>query len=533
MLDNGIEGTCFVTQPKRLATSGCGARLQVELDSKFLRDQQDAHLSVDVDAVGILYRGYRSMPKDRADARIIVLTDGLLAQMVSNNRRLPDASVIVIDEVHDFGLNIEYLLAELTLALRERPDLRLVLMSATVNAEEILAHFSAFSPTRIDVEGETKHLEMIYLQPDEVEYSYQFHIYHAVRLFITDPDIESGDCLVFLPGVAEIVQISEGCRKALSQDYPDALAKVEILKLAKDLPLDEQNLVKTDRYVDGRKLRKIIFATNVAETSITLPDIRLVVETGKGKMSQYDPTTLSTDLILVSCSQHQVQQRRGRAGRVSDGVVCHCYTLDEFGRLEKFSPRPLKHADLTPIIPKILNGGSQLRSYPWFTHPEPEFLVAALSRMIDFGLLENGADVTSAKLTALGNVAVQLDLTPELVVLFDYAKPVDGVAPTFAYELLIIISMIASGESIYAKIPEDDGGRMDAIRATYTIPDSDHLSELNLFHAWHHAYVTGRDSNFCSEFGLVKPTLQDVKDRTLELVRKYKSKSQVAPWKYC
>lgn len=484
---------------------------------------------IDKDRVGYVHRGARMMPKDRDQAKIVVITDGLLVAMLRNNPSIPDADVIIIDEVHELSRNIEFLLGKMKPVLRARPDLRLVLMSATCDADAICRHFVDFSPVRIDIAGKTKRLDRVTLGEGEKEYSYEVMAYHLIRKFLIDPEITRGDCLVFLPGIGEISQIHDFCLRNLGEDEPEIFAKCELLRLARDLPLDEQALVTTDRFhADGSLLRKVIFATNVAETSITLPNVRLVATAGKSKMSHYDPAIMSTDLISVPCSRHQITQQLGRAGRTSDGVGICFFTETEYQMLPEFSPRALLHADLTPMIPQIIHGGIKLKDFEWFTQPEPEQLVTALSRLADAGIIHNQPDTVDVELTEMGKVAVELDLDSDMVSLFFYARPVEGVSPTYAYDLLVLIAILSAGSSLYTAKLEDDGGQAATIRSRYTLPESEHLSLLNLWFAWRHARSIGHDVNFCAEYGLVRNLCIEIEQHVKDLLLKYNSESRMS-----
>jgi HrpA-like RNA helicase len=185
----------------------------------------------------------------------------------------------------------------------------------------------------------------------------------------------------------------------------------------------------------------MIFATNVAETSITLPNVRMVIDSGLNKMLHFDPLTLSTELQLVRLSKHQVTQRIGQTGRTSDREAVHCYSKEEFDLTPKLSPRPLSHANLTPILPKLLSAGFQVDKFHWFTRPFPEQFVLALGCLTDYDLVKSATDNVSLtendiSLTEKGKIMSQLDLTPEQFALFDYVKPTeDCTIPVFTYNI--------------------------------------------------------------------------------------------------
>lgn len=466
------------------------------------------------------------MPKNEDDAKIVVLTDGLLRSMLNKDMAdpIPKAAVVIIDEVHELSQNIQYLLAVMLVVLRRRPDLRLVLMSATCNAPALRNHFVDFKPIQIDVAGATQRLTHVFLKESDRTSSYEVLIIRSLRLMFLDSRITDGDCLIFLPGVGEISQISSMSYKVLNQDHPEAFRNVEFLRLSRDVPLDEQNLVSTDRFVeDGTVKRKIIFATNIAETSITLPRIRMVVLTGKNKLSHFDPTTLATDLIPIQCSKHQLTQQAGRAGRTQPGLVMHCYHKSTYDSLSVNPVDPLLHSDLTMDLIQILAATGDIKTHCWFTIPDPEQIDSALVRMADHGLINNDAHATKLVLTDKGRLAAEVDLNPEMISLFVYACPVGGVAPLFAYDILVLIAITASG-SFIRSLGKDDNGTLQKVLARFTEPSSDHLTLINIWLAWKYLFIAGRDINFCEEYSLSRSNCIEIDKAVKVLLDDYEGK---------
>jgi HrpA-like RNA helicase len=460
------------------------------------------------------------MPKNENDAKIVVLTDGLLRSMLNKDMKdpIPQAAIVIIDEAHELSQNIEYLLAVMRVVLKRRPDLRLILMSATCNAERICRHFASFKPIQINVAGATQQLTHIWLKESDLTSSYEVLIVRSLRMMYLDPRITDGDALVFLPGVGEISQVSAQCLKVLNQEHPDAFRNVEFLRLSRDVPLDERNLVSTDRFAeDGTVKRKIIFATNIAETSITLPRIRMVVLTGKNKLSHFDPTTLATDLIPIQCSKHQLTQQAGRAGRVQPGIVVHCYHKSTYDKLDLNPVETLRHSDLTMDLIQILASTGDIRSHGWFTTPDPEQIDSALIRMADHGLINNSSDVTKLVLTDKGRLSAELELNPEMTSLFVYASPKEGDAPLFAYDILVLIAITSASGSFIQSLGKDDNGTSQKVLARFTEPSSDHLTLINLWLAWKHLFLVGRDINFCEEYALSRSTCVDI-DKALKVL---------------
>lgn len=452
------------------------------------------------------------------------MTDEIYANILAETSEIPvpDSAIIMIDEIHLVSLDVEFLLMAMPKVLERRPDLRLVLASATCDAERLLGHFSEFSPIKVQIDGSAHHVQHVYLHPEDRSFRYNLMILDRLRIFLLDP-LSEGDCLVFVPNVAEIDYISGMCSRILIQEHGAGFKNVEFLALSKDKPLDEYTIVSTTRPAeDGSAInkRKVIFATSVAASSITLPDIRLVIISGKNEISHYDATTDATDDITVPCSKDEITQMCGRAGRIQPGLVEHCYYEEDFKRLHQRPPLPSFHSDLTPVLMKRLVFGDR-KSLKWFNPPFSEHVETSFRRMIEAGIIPRS---DNPALTEKGLLSFKLGLSPEMTTMFEYAAPVRGAAPTYACDLLLLIAISVEG-SFVAFMPPDDKYIFRRIRAGLVEGTSDHLSLIMIWIAWRREYRVSRDMDLCEEYGLDRSVCVEIDGALVKLISQYEGQS--------
>ncbi|MEA2068000.1 MAG: helicase-related protein, partial [Verrucomicrobiota bacterium] len=294
----GKTGRIGVTQPRRLAATGMARRVAEEMGTDYGK------------GVGCQVR----FADQTCDETIIkFMTDGILLAETQRDRHLQQYDCIIIDEAHERSLNIDFLLGYLKNLTRMRPDLKIVISSATLDAESFSGFFD--NAPVIEVEGRTYPVEDFFLPPGKDE-ELSNHILRAMR-WISDVDDE-GDVLIFLPGEREI---KDATKKLDGQHFKNT----EVLPLFGRLSMAEQQRVFK---VGGR--RRLILATNVAETSITIPGIHYVIDSGQVRLSRFNPRTQVQGLQIEQVSQASARQRRGRCGRVTDGICIYLYDKDTF-----------------------------------------------------------------------------------------------------------------------------------------------------------------------------------------------------------
>uniref|UniRef100_UPI0025E4522B helicase-related protein n=1 Tax=Sulfurivirga sp. TaxID=2614236 RepID=UPI0025E4522B len=304
----GVRGLIGCTQPRRLAARSVAQRLAEELDSKL------------GERVGYQVRFHEQVGDD---ALIKVMTDGILLAEIQNDRWLSRYDTIIIDEAHERSLNIDFLLGYLKRLLPRRPDLKVIITSATIDTEAFSRHFD--NAPVIEVSGRTWPVEVRYrpLEAVEDDAGNRFEpsmtdgiIAALDELAEIDP---FGDVLVFLVGEHDIRETAEAIRK-------HGLKNTELLPLYARQPLSEQQKIfQTDPH-----RRRVILATNVAETSLTVPGIKFVIDTGLVRISRYSPRLKVLRLPVEKISQASANQRKGRCGRVSEGVCIRLYSEEDF-----------------------------------------------------------------------------------------------------------------------------------------------------------------------------------------------------------
>ncbi|PIF02496.1 MAG: ATP-dependent helicase, partial [Propionibacterium sp.] len=284
------------TQPRRIAARTVAARIAEELEVNF------------GDVVGYQVRFTRQTSKN---TQIKVMTDGILLSELANDRRLSNYDTIIIDEAHERSLNIDFLLGYLKRLLIERPDLKVIVTSATIDTDKFSKHFD--DAPIVEVSGRSYPVEIRY-QPlaerDQIE-----GVRDAVIELVTEPG--GGDILVFLSGEREI----KDCAETISGLNLD----LEVLPLYARLSFADQN-----RVFQPHNKQRVVLATNVAETSITVPSIRYVVDCGNARISRYSARTKVQRLPIESISQASANQRSGRCGRLGPGAAIRLYDREDF-----------------------------------------------------------------------------------------------------------------------------------------------------------------------------------------------------------
>jgi ATP-dependent helicase HrpA len=451
------------TQPRRIAARTIAERIAEELR---------VPLGTTV--------GYKVRFTDKVseDTRIALLTDGILLNEIHRDRLLRRYDMIIVDEAHERSLNVDFLLGYLHRILPKRPDLKVVITSATIDPESFAKHFARPDGTPapiIEVSGRTYPVEVRYRPPaqsgdedsDDVD-----GITSALRELDREP---AGDVLVFLPGEAEIRDAADAVRGMYAKDA----APTEVLPLYGRLSSAEQHRVFEPSRLAGVR-RRVILATNVAETSLTVPGIRYVVDTGTARISRYSNRSKVQRLPIEPVSQASAQQRSGRAGRTSPGVAIRLYGEDDFQTRPEFTEPEILRTSLASVILQMLSlGFGDISSFPFLTPPDSRGVKAALDLLIELGAVRpagSGAGRDHPALTDMGREISRLPIDPRFARMLVEARR-SGV--------LRDVLAIVAGLSIQdvRERPEDRREEADRLHARFTDPSSDFLSLLNL---WNH-----------------------------------------------
>ncbi|KAI6235846.1 hypothetical protein M3Y95_00094800 [Aphelenchoides besseyi] len=338
--------------------------------------------------------------------RVLFITDGLLIRQMAVDPLLSQYDVILLDEVHERNLTGDLLVALMKLAAQRRPDLKLILMSATINLELFSSYFED-APV-VKVPGRLFPIEVHYIAVKEYDIEEKKK---AVKLD-ADPYLkilqsidkkfpvdERGDMLIFLNGIGEIT-ILAGALK----DYAEFTKKWIILMLHSTLSVEEQNKVFD---VAPKGVRKCILSTNIAETSVTIDEIRFVIDSGKVNLIKFDPLTRTQHLTECWISQASAEQRKGRAGRTGPGVCYRLFSSEQFDKMEPFTPSEIKRVSLESLIMQILNMNLQIdvRDFPFLEAPAKD----ALSNAMESLQFQKVIDPTDTKnLSPLGHILADL-----------------------------------------------------------------------------------------------------------------------------
>ncbi|MGZ8804615.1 MAG: ATP-dependent RNA helicase HrpA, partial [Microbacterium sp.] len=480
------------TQPRRIAARTIAERIAEELD---------VPLGTTV--------GYKVRFTDKVqdDTRVALMTDGILLNEIHRDRLLRRYDTIIVDEAHERSLNVDFLIGYLTQVLPKRPDLRVIVTSATIDPESFAKHFAdadgAPAPI-IEVSGRTYPVEIRYRGPDESSADVDESsakgraastgsgttrsaaerakrdeapdevdgITAALRELDREPP---GDVLVFLPGEAEIRDAMDAVRAMYATDA----APTEVLPLYGRLSAAEQHRVFERSRVAGVR-RRVILATNVAETSLTVPGIRYVIDTGTARISRYSARTKIQQLPIEAVSQASAQQRSGRAGRTSPGIAIRLYSEDDFDARPAYTEPEILRTSLASVILQMLSlGFGDITSFPFLTKPDSRGVKAAFDLLLELGAVRQptrGEGGSTARLTDLGREISRLPIDPRFARMLIEAKRI-GVQRD--------MTAIVAGMSIQdvRERPEERREEADRLHARFIDPTSDFITLLNL---WNH-----------------------------------------------
>jgi ATP-dependent helicase HrpA len=439
-LGRGVTGQIGHTQPRRLAARTVAERIAEELGTPL------------GDAVG-----YKVRFTDKASDRTLVklMTDGILLAEISSDRELLRYDTLIIDEAHERSLNIDFILGYLRQLLPRRPDLKVIITSATIDPERFA---KAFDAPVIEVSGRTYPVEVRYrpvkaTAEDGGDTDQAQTITDAIgELSAEGP----GDILVFLSGEREI------------RDTADALKDVkgiDVLPLYARLATAEQHKV----FHPASARRRVVLATNVAETSLTVPGIRYVIDPGLARISRFSFRTKVQRLPIEPVSQASANQRKGRCGRVAEGICIRLYSQEDFESRPEYTDPEILRTNLASVILQLAAAGlGDVRGFPFIDPPDARAITDGTRLLEELNAFKNG------RLTGIGRKLARLPVDPRIGRMI-----LEGDRNGCCRELLVVASALSIMDP--RERPADEQQQADTAHRRFAEPESDFLAFVNLW----------------------------------------------------
>lgn len=527
----GIDGLVGCTQPRRIAATTVSRRIAEELG-------QETGGAV----------GYKIRFKDRTpkDAYIKIMTDGILLAETQGDRYLSAYDTIIVDEAHERSLNIDFILGILQTLVNKRDDLKLIITSATIDTEKFSKAFG--NAPVIEVSGRMYPVDVQYIAP-ETDPSPNGELTHvelavqAVKRVLNQR--RGGDMLVFMPTEQDIRETCE----LLEAQTPEG---TRVMPLFARLTGAEQSRVFAR--LSGRK---IIVATNVAETSLTIPGIKYVIDSGLARISRYSPRTRTTSLPVVPVSRSSCDQRKGRCGRVQNGVCLRLYSEDDYQARPQFTPPEIIRANLAEVILRMISLKlGDVSDFPFIDRPDLKSIKDGFNLLSELGAIKReqktddrrrrtedrrqktedpsspdgfaaagreqkadpgdlGIEISEGKsprqisLTDKGRLMAKIPLDPRLSRMLIEAQHQRCIAET---------AIIAAALSIQdpRERPIEKAGEADRMHAGFDDPDSDFVTLLNIWNRYHAHWQKVKSSNqlkkFCREHYLSFKRMREWRD---------------------
>ncbi|KAK1376639.1 RNA helicase [Heracleum sosnowskyi] len=481
------SGKIGCTQPRRVAATSVAKRVAEEFGCRVGEEV-----------------GYAIRFDDHtcADTVIKYMTDGMLMTEMLIDENLSQYSIIMLDEAHERTLHTDILFGLLKRLVRRRPDLRLIITSATLDAEKFSGYF--FSCNIFTIPGRTFPVEILYAIQPKSDYL-EAAVTTVMEIHLTEPE---GDILVFLTGEDEIDHACQCLRekmKGLGKNVP------ELITLKAHSALPSEILFRIfDPAPPGK--RKVVVATNIAEASLTIDGIYYVIDSGFAKQNVYNPKQGLESLVITPISQASAKQRAGRAGRTGPGKCYRLYTESAFHN--EMSPTPIPEIQRINLGLATLNmkaiGINDLLSFDFMDSPSPQALISAMEQLYSLGALDE-----EGLLTRLGRKMAEFPMEPPLSKML-----LASVDLGCSDEILTIVAMIQAGHVFHR--PGEKQTQADQKRAKFFQPQGDHLTLLAVYEAWK---AKGFSKPWCRENFVQSESLkraQDVRKQLISLMDRYK-----------
>ena len=445
----GIDASIACTQPRRVAALSVSKRIAEELGVKWGQE------------VGCKIRfSDETVP----DTRIKMMTDGMLLAEVQNDPDLYEYDTIIIDEAHERSLNIDFLLGYLRVLRKKRPELKIVITSATIDVDTFSAAFD--NAPIVEVSGRVYPVEIRY-EPGELEVaSGDDYTYIDATVDAVDKvrqESSKGDVLIFMPTEKDI---HETRRRLEGRSLP----RTDVLPLFGRLTASDQQRVFSPQ--KGR--RRIVIATNIAETSLTIPGIRYVIDPGLARLSRYNPRNQTHRLPIEPISQSSAKQRAGRCGRVAEGVCLRLYTEGDLKHRSEYTQPEIQRSNLAEVILRMLSLRlGDIRSFPFIDPPRPQAINGGFQLLAELGAIDG-----NRRLTDLGRDMARMPIDPTVSRMVLQARKEGAL-----HEVLVIASAISIQDPRVR--PLDKQKEADGEHSKFVHPESDFLTLLNIWNAYH------------------------------------------------
>ncbi len=461
-IGRGVFGQIGHTQPRRIAARAVANRISQELGSPL------------GDVVGFQVR---FTDKSSSDNLVKLMTDGILLAETQSDRFLNNYDTLIIDEAHERSLNVDFLLGYIKQLLPKRPELKLIITSATIDAEKFSRHFN--NAPVIEVSGRLYPVDVIYRPFDEDdEDAHDIDLPEAVVNALDEVAAEgsSGDVLVFLPGEREIRECAEALRK--HPHHGRQSRRWEILPLYSRLSAKEQ-----ERVFSSGGVRRVVLATNVAETSLTVPGIRYVIDSGLARINRYSFRNKVEMLQVERISQASANQRAGRCGRVMNGVCVRLYSEDDFNARAEFTDPEILRSSLASVILRMqaLRLG-EVAEFPFVDAPADKAIADGYQLLVELAAVND-----QKRLTAIGKQLAKLPIDPRIARMIVSAKE---------FGCLNEILIIASGLSVQdpRERPIDKQEAVFQAHSDFSDERSDFLGYVEMWR-WFEEAVRHKQSN--------------------------------------
>jgi ATP-dependent helicase HrpA len=489
----GINGKIGCTQPRRIAAVSVAERISEELGEECGKSC-----------------GYKVRFSDRTsrDAYIKVMTDGLLLAETRSDGFLSEYETIIVDEAHERSLNIDFILGILKRLLKKRRDLKLIITSATIDTEKFSREF--WNAPVIEVSGRTFPVETIYMPPPETENEDDApsHVEMAVKAFDKiQIECAYGDILIFMPTEQDIM---ETINLLSGRNYKSAV----IMPLYARMPGSEQSKV-----FRRSESRKIIVSTNVAETSLTIPGIKYVIDTGVARIAQYMPRTRATALPVSPISRSSADQRKGRCGRVENGVCIRLFSQEDYESRSLYTLPEIARSNLAEVLLRMIALRlGKAEDFPFIDPPNPKAIKDGYEILTELDAVKRNPEKDEYILTEKGSIMAGLPLDPRFSRMLMEADRLGCLE-----EMCIIVSALTVTDP--RERPQEKAKEADAAQTVFSDSFSDFISILNIWKKCHEALDGTRSSSklrkFCTKHFISFKRMRewiDLNDQIKEMV---------------